>query len=161
MKPDQDKSFREHLVRLLDGEGAHITLDDALEGLPREVRGKKAPKMPHSPWRLLEHIRIAQHDIVDFCTNPNYREPQWPEDYWPKADGPKNDVEWEKSIQAIRKDIERMKSLVSDTKLDLLAKISWGGGQTYLREALLVADHNAYHVGELVAVRRALGAWKE
>jgi hypothetical protein len=161
MKTDQDKSLREHLVRLLDGEGAHINLSDALDGLPKDARGKKATNMPHSPWRLLEHIRIAQHDIVDFCTDPKYKDLKWPDDYWPKAEGPKDETEWEKSIEDIGHDLERMKSLVADPKTDLFAKIPWGDGQTYLREALLVADHNAYHVGELVAVRRALGAWKD
>ncbi len=160
MKADQDKALREHLTNLLDGKGAHLTLEDALGGLPKDVRGKKPANVPHTPWRLLEHIRIAQHDIVEFCTNPKYKEPKWPDDYWPKQDGPKDDKEWQKSIDGVHQDLESMKALVNDPKVDLFAKISWGDGQTYLREALLIADHNAYHIGEIVAVRRALGAWK-
>ncbi len=159
MNADQDRSLREHLTNLLDGKGAHLTLEDALDGLPEDARGKRPPNVPHTPWRLLEHIRIAQRDIVDFCTNPKYKELNWPEDYWPKDDAPKNDAEWQKSIETVQQDLERMKALVNDPKVDLFAKITWGDGQTVLREALLVADHNAYHVGEIVAVRRALGAW--
>lgn len=160
MKTDQDKSLREHVTNLLDGKGAHLTLEEALETLSNDARGKKPANTPHTIWRLLEHIRIAQHDIVDFCTNPKYKELNWPDDYWPKHDAPKNDAEWEKSVESVQQDAERMKELVSDSKIDLFAKIPWGDGQTYLREALLVADHNAYHIGEIVAVRRALGEWK-
>jgi Mn-containing catalase len=156
-----DKALREHIVNLLGGEGAHLNFDEAIAGLPKEFRSKKARGIPHTPWRLLEHMRIAQRDILEFCTNPKYKEMKWPEDYWPKGDGPENDAEWKRSVESFHRDIERMKALVSNPKTDLFAKIPWGDGQTYLREALLVADHNAYHVGELVAVRRALGAWKE
>lgn len=156
-----DKALREHIVILLGAEGAHINFDEAIAGLPKEFRGKRAPGIPYTPWRLLEHMRLAQADILDFCTNPKYKEKKWPDDYWPKGDGPENDAKWTRSVGSFRHDLERMKALVSDPKTDLFAKIPWGDGQTHLREALIVADHNAYHLGELVAVRRALGAWKE
>lgn len=159
MKPDHDKSLREHLTNLLDGKGAHLTLEDALANLPEQARGKRPANVPHTPWRLLEHIRIAQHDIADFCVNPKYKELSWPDGYWPTQDGPKTDEAWEQSLEHFQRDLKRMKALVNDPEVDLFAKIPWGDGQTYLREALLVADHNAYHVGEIVAVRRALGAW--
>jgi DinB superfamily len=156
-----DNALREHIVNLLGGEGAHLSFDDAIAGLPKEFRGKKPDGVPHTPWRLLEHMRIAQHDILNFCTNPKYKEMKWPEDYWPKGDGPESGAEWKRSVESFHGDLEQMKALVSDSKTDLFAKIPWGDGQTYLREALLVADHNAYHVGELVAVRRALARGNE
>lgn len=159
MAPDHDKALRAHLTNLLDGKGAHLSLDDALAGLPASARGNKPANTPHTIWRLVEHLRIAQNDIVDFCVNPEYKELAWPDDYWPNSDGPANDAEWERSLDTIRQDLDRMKALVNDPKTDLFAKIRWGDGQTYLREALLVADHNAYHIGEIVAVRRALGVW--
>ena len=159
--PDNDKALRQQLTTFLNGEGAHITLADALDGLRKEARGKKVPNIPHTIWRLVEHIRLAQYDIVEFCTNPKYKEPKWPADYWPAGDSPESDSAWNDSLKAIHRDLERMKALVNDASVDLFAKIPWGGGQTYLREALLVADHNAYHVGEIVAVRRALREWPD
>ncbi len=159
--PGNDETLRQQLTTLLNGEGAHITLHDALDGLPREVRGKKAPNIPHTIWRLLEHIRLAQRDILEFCTDPHYKEPRWPDDYWPKGEAPTSDAEWDQSLKAVERDQEGMKALVNDPKVDLFARIPWGDGQTYLREALVIADHNAYHVGEIVAVRRALGAWSD
>ncbi len=159
--PDHDKALRQQLTTLLNGEGAHIDLEGALADVPSEARGKKAANIPHTIWRLLEHIRLAQHDILEFCTNPNYKEPKWPDDYWPKGEAPGSDHEWDASLETVDRDLERMKALVNDPKVDLFARIPWGDGQTYLREALLVADHNAYHVGEIVAVRRALGVWPE
>jgi uncharacterized damage-inducible protein DinB len=161
MSSEQDKTLREHLVRLLSGEGAHLGFEDVTTDIPAKSRGAKPSGMPHSPWRLLEHMRLAQHDILDFCTNPKYEEMEWPADYWPKTDGPANDQEWNKSIGQFQRDLKALQELVSDPKTDLFAKIPWGEGQTYLREALLAADHNAYHLGEIVAVRRALGAWPE
>jgi hypothetical protein len=116
--------------------------------------------MPHSPWMLLEHLRIAQGDILEFCRNPKYKAPKWPEDYWPKTDAPPSDGSWGKSIKAFRKDLIAMQDLVANPKTDLYAPIPWGDGQTILREAFLVADHNAYHIAQLIDVRRLLGAWK-
>src|SRR5262249_30890943 len=113
----------------------------------------------YSAWQLLEHIRVTQHDILDFCRNPNYKEPHWPDDYWPKNPAPPSKQAWDESVAAYRRDCDALKALAVDTTVDLLGKVPVGHGQTYLRELLLVADHTAYHLGELVVLRRALGAW--
>lgn len=155
-----EKSLRHWLDWLLEGGGAHATFDHAVSGLPPKLRGQKAPGLPHTAWQLLEHMRLAQWDILDFSRNPKYRPMPWPEDYWPKTEGPPAGA-WEKSVRQFRADLAAMRKLVSNPKTDLHAPLPWGEGQTLLREALLVADHNAYHVGQLVLVRRALGAWKE
>lgn len=152
-----DRPLRSHLVRLLAWEDAHVDFDAALAGLPAELRGTRPDGLPHSPWQLLEHMRLAQRDILDFCTSASYRAPRWPEDYWPDADAAPSDEEWEGSIAAFRSDLEAVKELAE--LADLLAPIPQGGGQTYLREILLVADHNAYHLGQIIVVRRLLGAW--
>jgi hypothetical protein len=115
--------------------------------------------LPHSPWQLLEHMRLAQWDIFDFCCNPKYQPMLWPDDYWPKPEAPPRGA-WEKSVRKFRADLAEMRKLVSSAKSDLYAPIKWGEGQTILREALLVADHNAYHIGQLVLLRKLLGAWK-
>lgn len=161
MTPDHEKALRDQIIYVLEGGGAHLDFNKAIGGLPKGLRGAKPPNVPHTPWRLLEHMRIAQQDIIDFCTNPGYEEREWPAAYWPKGDGPDNDEQWNGSVDDFQRDLKRMEGLVKDAKTDLFAKIPWGDGQTYLREALLVADHNAYHLGELVTVRKALGAWKE
>ena len=152
--------LREHLVRLLDWEEAHAGFDKAVGGLAPEKRGARAPGFEHSPWQLLEHLRIAQADILDFCVNANYvHERAWPDDYWPKAPAPGDAAAWDASIAAYKKDREAMKELVR-IQPDLLALVPTGKGhQTYLRSIFLIADHAAYHVGQMVAVRRALNAW--
>lgn len=160
MEKNQQKVLREHVLNLLRGGGAHIDFDGVIAGLPSKLRGCKPAKLPHTPWRLLEHMRLAQWDIVDFCTNPNYRERSFPDDYWPKSDGPDNEAAWSDSINRFKQDLKKMEDIVASPKTDLFAQIPWGDGQTYLREALLIADHNAYHLGELVTVSRLLGAWK-
>ena len=157
MKPD--KALREHLLYLLRGGGAHLNFDAAVANLPPKLRGAKPRRAPYSPWQLLEHMRIAQWDILDFCRNPNYTELEFPAGCWPKTQAPPNNAAWEKSVKAFRADLRAMQKLVADPKTDLFARISWGDGQTILREALLVADHNAYHLGQLVVIRRLLGAW--
>ena len=116
--------------------------------------------MPHSPWEIVEHLRVAQHDILDFCRNPTYAELKWPDDYWPATPAPRTATDWDASIAGFHRDLEGMQALAADPGVDLFAKIPHGTGQTYLREILLVIDHNAYHVGELVAVRRMLGSWR-
>lgn len=151
--------LRAHVRQLLDWEDAHAGFDAVIDGIPPEHRGTQPEGLPYSPWQLLEHMRIAQHDILDFCRNPAYVEMKWPADYWPGAPTPPSAAAWEESVAAFRRDREALKGLVADPKLDLFAKIPHGEGQTYLREALLVADHNAYHLGQLVAVRRLLGIW--
>jgi hypothetical protein len=154
-----DKSLRDHLVYLLQGGGAHAKFEDVIAGFPSGLRGKKPRGLPHSAWMLLEHMRIAQWDILDFSVNPKYSSMQWPKDYWPANPAPPSAAAWNNSIRQFRKDLAEMEKLVSNPKTDLYAKIAWGEGQTILREALLVADHNAYHLGQLLDVRRLLGAW--
>ena len=156
----RDDSVRDHLVRVLDWEEAHVGFDKAIDGIPADKRGARAPGFEHSPWQLLEHMRLAQDDILDFCVNPKYHHDlKWPDDYWPQA-APPNDAAWSESIDAFKRSREKMKALARDVE-DLSATVPTGEGkQTYLRAILLIADHTAYHVGQLVAVRRALGIWK-
>ena len=151
-----DDSLRTHLAKLLDWKEAHAGFDAAIEGIPADIRGRRPEGLPHSPWELLEHLRITQHDILDFCVNPAYEEMHWPDDYWPSS-SQSTAEQWDKSIKDFRADREAMKRLAAEA--DLFAKIPHGTGQTYLREILLVADHTTYHVGQLVAVRQLLGAW--
>ncbi|HKZ02817.1 MAG TPA: DinB family protein [Pyrinomonadaceae bacterium] len=156
---DQNSELRGMLQKLLDWEDAHVSFDSAVEGVPPEVRGVQPQGLPHSLWQLLEHTRICQRDILDFCRDPDYKEPKF-EDYWPSTSMPPTEDGWEKSIVSFRADREHLKKLATNRSIDLFAPIPHGGGQTYLRELLLVADHNAYHVGQMVAVRRLLGNWK-
>src|SRR4051794_4947717 len=155
-----DEALREQIAKLLDWEEAHAGFDTAVSDLPPALQGKQPASLPYSPWQLLEHLRIAQHDILDFCVNPKYREMKWPDDYWPTSPAPSSAKEWDDSVSQVNKDRKALEDLAIDASIDLSAKIPHGSGQTYLRELLLVADHNAYHVGQLVLVRRLLGAWK-
>ena len=154
-----DKALRDHVLYLLRGGGAHLSFDDAVKDIPTALRGRKVPGMPHTAWQLVEHMRIAQWDILDFSRNPKYKEMKFPDDYWPKSEAPADAAAWTKSLAAFRSDLKEIIALVKNPKTDLFAKIPWGDGQTLLREALLVADHNAYHLGQLVLLRRMLGAW--
>jgi hypothetical protein len=154
-----DLSFRTLLARILDWEDAHVGLDKALANIPVDLRGKRPPTAPHSCWELLEHIRIAQHDILDFCVNPKYEEMRWPVDYWPSSPEPPSPEAWNESIEHCKRDRRTLQALANDSTTDLLANIPHGSGQTYLRELLLVADHSAYHIGQLVLVRQMLGIW--
>lgn len=153
-----DSAVREQLAAVLDWKDAHVGFDKAVEGIPVDARGKRPSGLPYSAWQLLEHMRIAQRDILDFCRNPDYEELNWPDDYWPHSPEPPAADAWEESLRQFREDRAAMRKIATDTR-DLLAKIPHGSGQTYLREVLLVADHNAYHVGELVLLRRLLGIW--
>jgi hypothetical protein len=157
---NQIDQLRQHLVKLLDWGSAHATFDAAVEGVPPELQGVQPEGVPYSLWQLLEHIRLAQRDILDFCRDPQYTAPSWPDDYWPTSPEPPTPDAWNESVDACRSDREEMKRMVADKETDLFAAIPHGDGQTYLREVLLVADHGAYHVGEMIAVRRMLGAWK-
>ncbi len=159
MARDTIAALREHLLYLLRGGGAHLDFDKAIADLPPSLRGARPPGQPHTPWRLLEHMRIALRDILEFSRNAKHVSPPWPEGYWPASDGPPDDAAWERSVAAFRADARAMQDLVGDAATDLFARIPHGEGQTILREALLVADHNAYHLGQLVLVRRLLGAW--
>jgi hypothetical protein len=161
MTGDETAKLREHLLYLLKGGGAHLSFDKAIAGLPPNLRGAKPPGVPHTPWRLLEHLRIAQRDILEFTRNPKHISPPWPEGYWPAGDAPESDKAWDESVAAFRADLEAMQKLVADPATDLFTPLPHGEGQTALREALLVADHNAYHLGQLVVVRRLLGAWED
>ena len=154
-----DKQLREHVLYLLQGGGAHASFDDAIKDLPANLRGKKPEGYPHSVWMLLEHLRIAQRDILEFSRNSKHQSPKWPEGYWPESDAPPSSAAWDKSVREFRNDLKAMGELVADPKTDLFAKIPWGEDQTILREALLTADHNAYHLGQLLLLRRMLGAW--
>jgi hypothetical protein len=154
-----DDALRAHVLRILDWQDAHVGFDAVIEGIPPELRGTQTRGLPYSPWQLLEHMRIAQHDILDFCRNAAYVEMKWPDDYWPKSPAPPSAAAWEQSVAAFRRDRQTLKQLVADPNMDLFAKIPHGTGQTYLREALLIADHNAYHLGQLVTVRRLLDMW--
>lgn len=157
---DRDHWLREHLKKLLDWEDAHISFDRAIDGIDPKKRGKVPSGHSHSPWQLLEHLRRCQFDILDFSRNSQYAEPSM-KDYWPSSAAPPDEGAWRESINAFRRDREDLKRLAMDTRIDLFARIPHGSGQTYLRELILVADHNAYHVGQLVTVRRALGDWSD
>jgi len=160
MIKDHEQLLRQHLLELLGGGGAHAKFEDVIKDLPVKSRGVKPAKFPHTAWMLLEHMRLAQWDILEFSRNAKYVSPEWPAGYWPKTEGPPNAAAWEKSVRQFRSDLKEMEDLVTNPKTDLFARIPWGDGQTVLREALLVADHNAYHIAQLVDVRRMLGAWK-
>jgi uncharacterized damage-inducible protein DinB len=152
-----DGVLRAQLARLLDWEDAHAGFDAAVAGIPPEARGQRPAGLPHSPYELVEHMRLTQRDILDFCTSADYRELEWPREYWPAERATPSPEEWERSVAGYRADRDALKRLAADA--DLFAPVPNGSGQTYLRELLLVADHTAYHVGQLVLVRRALGVW--
>ena len=156
---DETADLRKHVIYLLNEGGAHVTFDAAVARFPAAARGKKPKGAPHTAWQLVEHMRIAQWDILEFSRNAAHVSPKFPEGYWPKSEAPPTDRAWNESLRRFRADLEAMAALVSDPKTDLLARIPHGNGQTILREALLVADHNAYHLGQLVILRRLLGAW--
>jgi hypothetical protein len=155
-----DEPVRGHIKALLAWEDAHVGFEKAIAGIPDNLRGQQPPGLPYSPWQLLEHLRRAQADILEFCRNPNYEELNWPADYWPASPAPPSAANWDQSIRQFRDDREALQQIAVDPNLDLTAKIPHGQGQTYLRELVLAADHAAYHIGQLVVVRRLLGNWK-
>ncbi len=157
----KNKSLREHLVELLKGGHAHANFETAIKGVPPNLRGKARKGVEHSLWQLLEHMRIAQWDILEFIRNPDHVSPKFPEGYWPKSQTPPSEGTWDKSAKAFRADHHALIKLVENESTDLLAKIPHGDSQTVLREVLLAADHTAYHLGAFVLLRRLLGAWKE
>ncbi len=153
-------SLRQHVLNLLTSSHAHANFDTVLKNFPVELRGKRPRGAKHSPWEVLEHMRIAQWDILEFSRNPAHRSPEFPAGYWPATQSPPNVRAWNKSVNAFKLDLKTMCDLVAAESTDLFAPIPHGEGQTILREALLVADHNAYHLGEMVLLRRQLGAWQ-
>jgi DinB superfamily len=155
---DHHKALIAELTKLLQGGGAHVSLKDALKGLPTAMRGVVTSELPYSIWQIVEHIRIAQWDMLEFSKDGAHESPKWPDEYWPKEAAPPSDAAWRKSIKQIESDLEEFISLMK--KADLYSKIPHGSGQTVLREALQIADHNAYHTAEIVVIRRLLGAWK-
>jgi len=152
-----DQSLRDHLLYLLKGGGAHVSFEDAIGGWPVELAGAKVANFPHTAWMLLEHMRLAQWDILEFSRNSKHISPPWPEGYWPASEAPLDEKAWKASVAAFKKDLGTMQQLVANRKIDLYARIPWGDGQTILREALLVADHNAYHLGQLAMLRKSIG----
>jgi hypothetical protein len=161
---DTAAELRKHLVYVLNGGGAHVNFDAAMARFPAALRGKKSKKSkgaPHTAWQLLEHMRIAQWDILEFSRDAAHVSPEFPAGYWPNSEAPPTDRAWNESLRKFRADLEAMVALVSDPETDLFARIPHGDGQTILREALLVADHNAYHLGQLILLRRLVGAWQE
>ena len=159
-RSDPHRSIRDHVVELLEGGHAHVTFADAIADLPAQLRGVKPSGQPFTPWRLLEHIRISQWDIVEFTKSASHVSPEWPAGYWPESDAPPDAAAWDKSVAQVEQDLRTMQRLVRDPATDLFARIPHGTGQTALREALVLADHNSYHLGQLVLLRRLLGAWK-
>jgi hypothetical protein len=155
---DRDEALREHLIQLLDGGHAHITLKDAIKDFPMDQVGERPDGYPHSAWELLEHIRIAQDDILRFSQSADYKSPKWPEGYWPAAPAPERPEDWTKSVRAFHKDLSEFIAMIRDPEQDLYKPFPWGDGQTLLREAMLIADHNSYHLGQLVLVRKMLEA---
>jgi hypothetical protein len=156
-RSSHDQALRDHLLYLLKGGGAHISFNDALGDWPLQLTGVKVANFPHTAWMLLEHMRLAQWDILEFSRNSKYVSQKWSDDYWPASEAPSDEKAWTASIAAFKKDLRTMERLVANPKIDLYAQIPWGDGQTLLREALLLADHNAYHLGQLVMLRKSLG----
>jgi hypothetical protein len=154
-----DQAIRDQIARLLGWEEAHASFDGAVAAIPEHLRGRTPGGLPYSPWQLVEHLRITQHDILDFCRNPDYRELAWPDEYWPRSAAPPSADAWDASVRGFRDDRAALEALARNPAIDLGARIPHGTGQTYLRELLLAADHAAYHVGQLIVVRRLLGAW--
>jgi hypothetical protein len=153
---NQEQDLRKRLDHVLSGKGAHIGFEDVLENYPEDFRGRTHPAIPYTAWQLLEHLRIAQWDILEFSINPNHVSPEWPDGYWPKVTNPPNEDAWIRSVENFFKDLKAMRDLVANPDTDLYQKIPHGSGQNILREALLVADHNAYHLGQLVMLKKIL-----
>jgi hypothetical protein len=152
-----DKSVHEHLLYLLAGGGAHADFDAAMGGWPVQLAGAKVANFPHTAWMLLEHMRIAQWDILEFSRTSKHASPPWPEGYWPESEAPPNEKAWKAAMTEFKKNLRSVQQLVANPKTNLYDKLPWGDGQTILREALLVADHNAYHLGQLIMLRKCMG----
>ncbi len=159
--PNEDRALRDQLVEFLRGGSAHVDVAAALTNFPANLRGEKPQNAPHSAWELLEHIRLALKDLLEFSTNPNYLDPRWPDDYWPASASPSSGEQWNESVRALKNDLKAMEDLVQDPESNLYAEIPWAKDhQTLLHEILLAIAHTSYHTGEIVILRRMLGAWK-
>lgn len=159
MSTDLMTDIRAIVARSLDWQEAHATFDAAVAGLAPDLRGKRPGDFPHSVWELVEHIRIAQEDLADFMERADYHQIKWPDDYWPKSPAPPSEAAWDESIASVLRDREHIKEIAMRSTIDLTANIPWGTGQTYLRTILVAVDHTAYHVGQILAVRKLIGAW--
>ena len=157
---NEDRVIRKALLEFLRGGNAHASIDDAVKDFPPELAAKKPANSPHTAWQLLEHIRITLQDLLDFCTDPEYRERKWPDTYWPKTYAPESFDAWSESVKALQGNLQQFESIIEDPSVDLHARIPWGKDQTILREVLLAGDHTSYHVGQLVMLRKQMGAWK-
>jgi hypothetical protein len=156
---DASEPLRKQMARLLEWEDAHAGFEAAVAGLPPQLRDRRPEGLPHSPWELVEHLRLTQRDILDFCRDPAYSEPTWPDDYWPKSPQPPTPGAWDESVAGFQRDRAALQQLAADPAVDLFARVPNGTGQTFLRELLVVADHGSYHIGQLILTRRLLGAW--
>jgi hypothetical protein len=156
-RSSSDQALRDQLLALLKGDQAHADLDSSIGDWPIQLAGVKVANFPHTAWMLLEHMRLAQWDLLEFSRNPKYVARKWPEEYWPTCDAPSSEKAWTASIAAFKKDLKTVEALVTNPKTDLNWRIPWGDGQTILREILLVADHNSYHLGQLVMLRKSIG----
>lgn len=154
-----DRLLREHVLSLLRSENAHMSFDEAVADFPPEHMNSRVPNGSYTPWHILEHLRLAQRDILDFMIDPNYSEPKWPDDYWPPRDATASPKEWEQTIAGFRADLAELERLVQNEGFALEQTVPWGNGQTHLREFLVVADHNAYHVGEFGVLRQVMQTW--
>jgi len=161
MSTNQDQALREHLLEVLTGASAHADFATVIDHFPEKHYGTKPPGTPYSAWQLLKHIRIALYDLLDFSVNPDYVTLKFPDDYWPEQAAPASTAEWHASVKAVKEDLAKFEKLINDPALDLYAKIPWGDGQTVLREVLVAADHNSYHMGQIVLLRKQLDAWQE
>lgn len=157
---DLDNTVRETLADFLTGSFAHAGIHEAVKDMSPALITKKPAGIPYNAWQLLEHIRLTLADLVNFCTKPGYRAPKWPEEYWPAVDTPVSPDAWKTSVRGVTSEMKKIEKLIRDPATDLSAKVPWGDGQTYLREALLAIDHTSYHVGQLILLRKQLGAWK-
>jgi uncharacterized damage-inducible protein DinB len=156
--PKDELTLRKQLITAITGRESHIEFGSAVKDFPPDLRGVKPPGAPHTAWQLLEHMRIAQHDILEFSRDPNHKSPKWPDDYWPKEDAPPDDKAWDASVKAFQRDARALDKLIEDSRQDLFKPFAHGSGQNLLRQALLVATHNSYHLGQLVFLKKMLTA---
>lgn len=157
---NDDRILRKQFIPFLRGQGTHADFQTAVKDFPAEHYGDRPSGCPHSAWQLVQHIRLALHDLLDFCTNSDYTSPKWPDEYWPKDPAPPSKEAWREAVAAVQQDIEAFERLIGDPASNIYANIPWGDGQNLLREALLAGDHTSYHTGQIILIRQFLGIWK-